>query len=178
MGYSENDLDCDDEKAPVSPNATEICGNEIDDDCNGLIDGADANPAGVDWYVDADGDGYGSDIYLGNSCSMTGVPNSDDCDDNDPSISPNASDQPYDGLDTDCDGQDDYDSDGDGFIASPDITGLEEDPLATYDCDDEDENAHPNATELCASTIDENCDGIIDECDGEIVLTGTEVDLI
>ena len=43
--------------------------------------------------MNADGDGYGSDIYLGNSCSMTGVPNSDDCDDNDPS-SPNASINP------------------------------------------------------------------------------------
>ena len=39
MGYSESSLDCDDEKASVS-HATEICGNEIDDDCNGLIDGA------------------------------------------------------------------------------------------------------------------------------------------
>jgi len=30
--------DCDDTKVAVNPGAREICGNGIDDDCNGLID--------------------------------------------------------------------------------------------------------------------------------------------
>lgn len=34
-GYSTNDGDCDDYNADVNPSATEICGNGIDDDCDG-----------------------------------------------------------------------------------------------------------------------------------------------
>lgn len=33
--------DCDDSDPEVNPYATEICDNEIDDDCDGLIDSAD-----------------------------------------------------------------------------------------------------------------------------------------
>lgn len=39
-GYSANGGDCDDTKFSVHPNAIEICGNGIDDDCNGQIDEA------------------------------------------------------------------------------------------------------------------------------------------
>jgi hypothetical protein len=49
------DGDCDDNNAAVNPAATEIC-NGIDDDCNGLDDGL----VFLNYYVDADGDGFGA----------------------------------------------------------------------------------------------------------------------
>ena len=174
VGYVDDNGDCDDEKASISPNALEICGNEIDENCNGLIDNSDVNPIHVDWYLDEDGDGYGSDVFLGNACFMDGASNNLDCDDEDASISPNASDDPYDGLDSDCDGSNDYDADQDGFIAAPEITGLEEDENEAYDCDDENIDVFPNAMEVCASDLDNNCNGTIDDCDGNIALEGSE----
>ncbi|MBK7965344.1 MAG: putative metal-binding motif-containing protein [Bacteroidetes bacterium] len=52
------DGDCDDNNAAVNPGATEIC-NGIDDDCNGL---SDDGLVFLDYYVDADGDGFGAGV--------------------------------------------------------------------------------------------------------------------
>lgn len=54
--------------------------------------------------TDADGDGVESEAAGGN-----------DCDDNDPNIYPGAPDAWYDGIDSNCEGDDDYDQDRDGF---------------------------------------------------------------
>lgn len=42
VGYIQNNLDCADNLASVNPIAMELCSNNIDDDCNGLIDDANA----------------------------------------------------------------------------------------------------------------------------------------
>ena len=55
-GYVADNTDCDDGNAAINPGASEAC-NGIDDDCNSLVD--DGLPF-VDYYQDADGDGYGN----------------------------------------------------------------------------------------------------------------------
>ena len=98
--------------------------------------------------TDADGDGFAN---LGSG--------GDDCDDADPSVHPGANEVWYDGVDQDCDPDNDYDQDGDGW------------PAAAYggnDCDDTDDEAHPGADEL-QNDFDDDCDGMVDE---DFVLAG------
>ena len=42
VGYITNNTDCADNAAAVNPNAIELCNNNIDDNCNGLVDDANA----------------------------------------------------------------------------------------------------------------------------------------
>jgi len=53
-GLTAPDGDCDDNDPNVHPYAIEDCGNGIDDDCNGLTDGADPECAGDDDSGDDD----------------------------------------------------------------------------------------------------------------------------
>jgi hypothetical protein len=101
--------DCDDARADVNPTATEICGGG-DEDCDGLVDDADAGVTGApSWYADADADGYGDPATVGIACEApTGsVSDATDCDDTDGAVSPGATELCDDGSDDDCDGSDD-----------------------------------------------------------------------
>ncbi|MFN5091782.1 MAG: MopE-related protein, partial [Bacteroidota bacterium] len=81
-GYVNNNIDCDDAVFTTNPGASEICINGVDDNCSGVADEncpilgcTDATACNYDaaantndgsctypstYYVDADGDGYGS----------------------------------------------------------------------------------------------------------------------
>lgn len=101
---------------------------------------------------DKDEDGFFDSFYGGR-----------DCDDNNSDVHPNAVDIWYDGTDQNCDGLNDFDQDGDGYI-------LDE------DCNDEDVYIHPNATEIWYDGVDQNCDerddfdqdedgfGVVEDC--------------
>ena len=96
-GFTEAEGDCDDNNYAVNPGRSELCGDGIDQNCDGIDLSCDA--------LDQDGDGFS--VLEG------------DCDDSNVSIAPNRFDVCGDGIDQDCNGQDlscdNVDDDGDGY---------------------------------------------------------------
>ncbi len=136
-GYCQVD-DCDDNNAQTFPGATERCGDNLDNNCDGQVD------EGCSTCTDDDRDGY---------CA------GDDCDDTNSTINPGAAEFCGDNVDNNCDGQVDencdtcVDADQDGYCA-------------LMDCNDNDALANPGAAERCGDSIDNNCNGQVDEgCD-------------
>ncbi len=112
-GYVLNGLDCDDANAVYNPDAQEICDpDDIDEDCDGLVDDADDSVAGqLTIYEDVDGDGYGDDSTETLACDVWsgwGLV-AGDCEPSNNAISPAADEVCDDGVDQDCDGDVDCD---------------------------------------------------------------------
>ena len=94
--------DCDDSDGAIHPEADEVC-DEEDNDCDSDVD-EDAIDAVV-YYIDADGDGWGTDDYSLESCDpLKGLADQlGDCDDTDGAVNPDAVEVCDDGIDNDCD---------------------------------------------------------------------------
>jgi len=175
---AEDGFDCDDDDDLIHPDAPEVC-DEIDNDCDDDIDDEDPDlTGGSTWFIDYDGDGYGSPSYTASACEAPDgyVSWWDDCDDMSAAISPGAS-EVCDGIDNNCDGLTDdassvdtetwyVDADSDGYgdpgapiasCAAP--AGAVAD---SSDCDDADSATSPAATETCDGA-DNDCDGETDE---------------
>ncbi|MCB9676692.1 MAG: VCBS repeat-containing protein [Alphaproteobacteria bacterium] len=156
--------DCDDGDATVSPGAVERCDGR-DEDCDGDVD-EDASDA-LDRWVDADLDGFGTGLPVRVCPSVPGYSFVDgDCDDGAPAVSPNGTEVPADGVDSDCDGlelcYDDIDLDGYGratLTGSADLscTALGVSPTSD-DCDDLRPAVSPGAPEICGNQLDDDCD--------------------
>jgi hypothetical protein len=140
-------IDCNDFDPRVHPGAGEVCGDGVDNDCDGVVDPC----AG---FVDTDADGF---------------PQIKDCNDWDPFIYPGNPDETCcDAIDSNCDGSDDplgvmcncFDADGDGYVVGPVVSTL-------ADCNDQDRSIHPGAPEICTDNIDNDCDRRIDANDNE-----------
>ena len=175
--------DCDDDVAWVYPGAEEWC-DGIDTDCDGELDagGGDA----FTWFADADGDYYGDISVAITQCAEPPgyVPDLSDCDDGDATVAPDQV-ETCNGIDDDCSGVvDDNDGTCDGDEPVPDactltwhpdldadaagdptvsVTGCQ--PDASWvtddgDCDD--------ADALIAPGADETCNGLDDDCDGDV----------
>ncbi len=106
VGYSPNNLDCDDTDATINPDAAEICDN-IDNNCDGNTDEGLLNVA---WYQDTDSDGFGNSNAMVSDCAQPVgyVSVGGDCDDSDDQIYPDATETLGDGIDQNCDGVDGY----------------------------------------------------------------------
>jgi len=108
-GYVIDSTDCNDNDTTVSPGAVEVC-DELDNDCDELIDDDDDVAGQYSWYIDSDNDGYGDPADYTLSCQQPSgrIPNSTDCDDTDGSIRPGA-EELCDGVDNNCSGDADED---------------------------------------------------------------------
>lgn len=81
-------VDCDDQNVAVNPAAVEVCGDAVDNECDGLIDeGCDAA------CPDVDGDGFLDAVCGGN-----------DCDDTDAAVNPGAEEVCGNSVDNNCNG--------------------------------------------------------------------------
>lgn len=99
--------DCDDDNTNINPGKIEVCGNSIDDDCDGDVDEG-CNKDG-DIYCSCIMDFvYGSDLSA--ICSGTNTTDRDswlatcDCDDDNLNINPGAAENCDNDLDDDCNG--------------------------------------------------------------------------
>ncbi len=102
--------DCNDNDASTYPGATEICGDGIDNNCDGRID-EPLSPMLL--YRDVDLDGYGGPtLYAACVSCMCNPPpgtvlnNNQDCNDASATVYPGAAEVSCDGIDQDCDGVD------------------------------------------------------------------------
>ncbi len=131
-----NAEDCDDLDAANNPLMPEVC-NEIDDNCNGEID----EFVQQIYFIDADGDGFGSSNTVQYACSAPAgfVSNMNDCTDNSATY---------------------YDVDMDGYGAGEMVPCG--DVFNAGDCDPNNISINPMAIEFC-NQVDDNCDGLIDE---------------
>ncbi len=157
------DEDCDDTNAAVNPAASEIC-DGIDNDCDTLVDDADDSLDATTqstWYRDADADGYGNESDRIEACDAPAWYVEEnaagfDCDDTDPAYHPGA-------IEADCTDPNDYNCDGSVAYADADNDGW----AACLECNDADAAIHPDATEICDG-IDNDCDGEIDDADDSL----------
>ncbi|MGC6514582.1 MAG: MopE-related protein [Myxococcota bacterium] len=172
-GFATIQGDCDDSLAVVNPAASEVAGDNIDANCDGL----------ELCYNDGDFDGFGSGNAVSipwiqsGTCQQVGyATQGGDCDDTVGTGAlrfPGNSEVVADGIDQDCDNQDlcyvDADQDGYGDEASfptgaPMPLGCNGAGFAATntDCDDTvgaGLSVYPGATEVPGDGIDQDCDG-------------------
>jgi len=170
--------DCNDANPKVSPVAGEVC-NELDDDCDGLIDEAGASGCET-WFYDGDKDLFGDAVLLKCLCKSEGfytTKKMGDCDDGNPLVNPSAK-EVCNGADDNCNNQVDesgaggcvtyyLDSDKDGFGNST-LQQCTCKPSGDYtstkpgDCNDGNAQVNPSAAEKC-NNFDDDCDTQVDE---------------
>lgn len=154
-------IDCDDNNAVVNPQALEVCDN-IDNNCDAIID--ETGSIGEQtFYLDADGDGYGSLSTTIVACSPSPgyVSQGGDCDDNNYLIYTPVP-ETCNNVDDDCDG-----------VVDNNLTDLNNCPLQVGVCS--------GAIATCAygslncqlsygsnyEFVEFSCDGLDNDCDGQ-----------
>lgn len=191
VGYVDNldgGEDCDDTDGRVYPGAPEQC-NRFDADCDGISGyyDPDVDPSLFSpWYYDGDNDGYGDTSQVSYACMRPTHYESigGDCDDTNYLVNP-SEDEVCNDIDDNCNGLVDDedpalvvgydgilswpDADGDGYgDASASPVDACEVPVGFAalidDCDDASRDVRPSADEVCDNGVDDNCDGLVDDC--------------
>lgn len=169
-GVSARAGDCNDADATSNPGQPELCDGK-DNNCDGAID----NGVGAVFYLDSDGDGQGNPMVSSQACHAPQgfVVNASDCDDQAADVYVGANEQ-CDGKDNDCNGlvddgvqtryypdrdHDGYGDSSSGSLACEPGTGT---VANGADCNDNNPNVRPGATEEC-NGIDDDCDSLIDD---------------
>jgi hypothetical protein len=174
-----DDVDCNDNDPAINPDAVEVRGNTIDENCDGIAEDVDddgyseaegdcndldpaINPGATEVggnTIDEDCDGLAEDLD-GDGVTEAGG----DCDDLDPAAFPGNT-EVCDNVDNNCDTVVDegFDVDGDTYTTCA---------VPVPDCDDGDPAINPGASEIRGNTIDENCDGIAEDTDGDGLTIG------
>lgn len=151
-GFDET-VDCNDTNPDINPGAVENCNDQIDNNCNGLVD--DADPAAVGCVIDPNLIDYDNDGF---------TPNEGDCNDADDTIFPGAVENCTDGIDNNCNGY--IDTQDNTAVNCPvtcedldnDFYSVEGGECGPVDCNDTDAGINPAASELCNDGIDNDCD--------------------
>jgi hypothetical protein len=173
------ETDCNDADPAISPKIEDVPYDGLDADCR-RDDDYDADEDG---YVPTEYAGATTKVWVnGTSSTIGGALPSGDCDDDEPMVSPQQPDgadsaNEYDGIDNNCDGLDDYDSDQDGYVPT-EYVGLPtayvtgSGALPGNDCNDHLFEVNPAATDDFDDGVDADCGGEDDyDHDGDGFIT-------
>lgn len=137
-------------------------GGDCDDSSSDIFPGAAENDSTTFCMKDSDEDGYGDAYVVG-----SGVYGGNDCNDDDPQTYLGATEIVADEVDQDCDQSEIcyVDNDGDGFGSESTVPSSDMDcsdageATNATDCDDSSGDINPDAEEILADGIDQDCDG-------------------
>ncbi|UFS62990.1 putative metal-binding motif-containing protein [Sulfurimonas sp. HSL-3221] len=190
-GTHTDPLDPDSDNDGLCDGSATVCAGGEDLDTNGAVGASETNPADADTDDDALADGSDphpltqdsssamkiaggtSDgayaplriAYLGTTCTDTDsdgyCASLSDCDDANAAVHPGATEIWYDGIDQNCDSMNDYDQDGDTYVASAYNANAGGSAPFTDDCNDNDASIHPGATDTAGNDLDENCNDFV-----------------
>ena len=169
-GFVDRGGDCDDTVSSIHPEAPEQC-NDLDDDCDGVVDD---DPETLAWFPDLDGDGFGAQGPIVESCLQPGgtVSNALDCDDENDAVSPVAQ-ETCNGLDENCSGVADDGPLMECAVGEVVDCTTECGSMSTTVCADQCQiDTCPPPAESC-NLVDDDCDGAIDNAVSALVDLGS-----
>ncbi|MEA3330005.1 MAG: putative metal-binding motif-containing protein [Nanoarchaeota archaeon] len=173
--------DCDDNDININPGEDEICGNNIDDNCNGQVD----ENLKI-YYKDYDNDHYIVSAVSSLRCDtgngewrLMEYSMGEDCDDTLWSVNPSRIELYNNNIDDDCNSStfdkpityyEDLDKDNyknnmvsREFYSAPGEDWIKNSESLGNDCDDTNANVNPGKSEILNNNIDDDCDGQVDE---------------